>query len=150
MDDEGIDMAENPVHRSAFESTWNFNMLTNQNMSGGDVTPGSPLGSDAASDAAQHDSSGDEAFGATGDSLDQDTDMDNIPGLSQLPAAPEPGPPGYNDPAGLPLTVENVMWKDNQLGQDGIHEIPTGGEDQNSEEATEIRLEDDDNKARLD
>jgi hypothetical protein len=150
-EDEGIDVAENPVHHSAFQSNWTFSMLTTQNMSGGDVTPGSPVASNLASDEAQHDSSGDEAFGAMDDGLDHDTDMVSIPGLIELPAAPEPGPPGYNDAAGLPLTVDNVdrMWKATQIGHD-IHEIPAGGEDQNSEEATEIRLEDDDSKPRLD
>ncbi|KAI1878204.1 uncharacterized protein JN550_000386 [Neoarthrinium moseri] len=144
-EDEGIDVTENPGNsNSVMGPTWSFDMIQNMN---GDGAPGSPAASGAATDEAQHDSSGDEVFGPQ----DADTEMDNIPGVShiELPAAPGPNPPPYEElpppdySGGFSRDEMTRVWD----AKDGVHEVPAEGEqDQRSEEAAEIHLDDDGKK----
>jgi ubiquitin carboxyl-terminal hydrolase 4/11/15 len=152
-EDEGIDMTENPTHTSAnaFQPTWDFNLLTSQNMAQADGVPGSPLGSGAATDEAQHDSSGDEVSSRAGE-LDQDTDMDKVPGTSQIELlkAAEHDPPAYNEEPPPPDYRGEISRDDlSQFwsAKQSVHTVPD--EDQKSEEAVEILLEDEDEKDKL-
>lgn len=153
-EDEGIDMTENPTHSSAntFQPTWDFNLLTAQNMNQGDAAAGSPLASGAASDEAQHDSSDDEVFSRRDDL--EDMDMDNIPGTShiELTAGPDHEPPAYaEDPP--PPDYRGEISRDDMSqfwnAKQDVHNITGKGDDNNSEDAIEIRLEDEDEKNKL-
>ncbi|KAK6079971.1 ubiquitin carboxyl-terminal hydrolase [Seiridium cupressi] len=154
-EDEGISMTENPTHTSAnaFQPTWDFNLLTSQNMAQADGVPGSPLGSDAATDEAQHDSSGDEGFSHAGD-LDQDMDVENVPGTSQieLVKATEHDPPAYNEEPPPPDYRGEISRDDMPQfwnAKQDVHTVPAKSEDQKSDEAVDILLEDEDDKDKL-
>ncbi|KAI4601803.1 CSN-associated deubiquitinating enzyme Ubp12 [Pestalotiopsis sp. 9143b] len=151
-EDEGIGMSETPNQTSAnaYQQSWDFNMLTSKNMADSDMAHGSPLGSGAATDEAQHDSSGDEVFSRAGD-LDQDTDMDNVPGAShiELVKAAGPEPPAYGEEPPPPdyrgeISREDMsqFWNNKQ----DVHEITAKGDDQKSDEAIEIRVDEEDDK----
>lgn len=154
-EDEGIDMTENPTHSSAnaFQPTWDFNLLTAQNMNQDDGMTGSPLASGAATDEAQHDSSGDDAFSHQ-DEL-EDTDMDNVPGVShiELTKGADHDPPAYTEEPPPPdyrgeISRDDMshIWNAKQ----GVYNITAKGDDNNSEDAVEIRLEDEDDRNKLD
>ncbi|KAI0128921.1 hypothetical protein BJ170DRAFT_682707 [Xylariales sp. AK1849] len=151
-DDEGIDMAENPTHSTAaFPQTWDFTMLTAQTMgSGGDRVPGSPLASGAATDEAQQDSSSEDGLAPT---FDHDTDM--IPGVDRYELGPasegnlpsytepsEPPPPDYR--AEISRDDMSSFWDAKQA----VHNVPAGGEDQRSEAAAEIILDDEETQIK--
>ncbi|KAI1267359.1 hypothetical protein F5Y18DRAFT_336069 [Xylariaceae sp. FL1019] len=124
-EDEGIGMTED-TKTSGFQgfanlNTWSFDGVTNEN---------SPIDSGAASDEAQHDSSGDERASSRRLSVD---------GMLEytLPPQPEGGPPSYNE---LPAPVPR-QWGT----QHAVHEIvPNGEHESQSDDAAEIHLDDDD------
>ncbi|KAH6653990.1 hypothetical protein BKA67DRAFT_592328 [Truncatella angustata] len=151
-EDEGIDMTENPTHTAtnAYQQTWDFNMLTAQNMAQGNGVPGSPPGSGAATDEAQHDSSGDEVFSPQG-GLDPDTDMDNVPGLNQIELNKPSDPPAYGEGVPPPDYRGEISRDDMSQfwnAKQSVHEVVDKGEDQKSDEAVEIRLEDEEEKGK--
>jgi hypothetical protein len=133
--------------------TWDFAKLpgSTANSKGDAGIPGSPLASGVATDEAQHDSSGDEFIPSPRQDFDADTDMD-IPGAShyELGPAPEGDLPSYTEPPPPDYQAEisrddmNQIWDQKQ----GVLNVPAGGEDQQSEEAAEIHLDDDDAKVR--
>lgn len=160
-EDEGIDMTESEPYQAGgiLSQTWDFKMLpTNATSSRGDAgVPGSPFASGAATDEAQHDSSGDEGVRSTRGferefELDADTDMENIPGTGhyelgpapegELPSYTEPPPPDFQE--GISRDDLTHIWDKKQA----VLNVPAEGEDQQSEEAAEIHIDDEDDKAK--
>jgi ubiquitin carboxyl-terminal hydrolase 4/11/15 len=156
-EDEGIDMTENEPYQAGgiLNQSWDFKMLpTNATSSRDDVgVPGSPFASGAATDEAQHDSSGDDEIRSIREfELDADIDMNNIPGTShyelgpapegELPAYTEPPPPDFQE--GISRDVLTRIWDKKQA----VLNVPAEGEDQQSEEAAEIHIDDEDDKAK--
>ncbi|KAI1492443.1 hypothetical protein F5X96DRAFT_626311 [Biscogniauxia mediterranea] len=152
-EDEGIDLGEDTIKTAGFNpikgsNTWSFDKLSQDDgVSTGHGGPDSPPDSGAASDEAQHDSSGDERIVSP---LGGDFDPD-LPGMShyELPAQPEVDPPSYSEPlapdceGGMSRDDLNEIWnqKENQ-----VHEvIPQNENEQKSEDAAEIHLDDNDN-----
>lgn len=134
--DEAIDMTDNT--QSSFLPSWSFARLDGQvaNM-------GSPLGSGAASDEAQLDSSGDERINDF-----DDTEM-SVPGQGQydLNQDPDGELPAYSDV--VPSEYDEAAITRNDMPQiwdqkDKILKVSVDGDDQGSEEAAEIHLDDDD------
>ncbi|KAI0840444.1 UCH-domain-containing protein [Hypoxylon sp. FL0890] len=139
-DDEAIDLTEDATQPAGFQpltnsNSWNFdNIIGNDAASLENVPAGSPFDSGAASDEAQHDSSGDERVLSP-----HNTDFElDYPGMAhyELPAQPDmPSPPEYSE-----VTREDI-W-----GQKGtVHNVPPGGEaEEQSEDAAEIHLDEND------
>ncbi|KAF3021131.1 CSN-associated deubiquitinating enzyme Ubp12 [Neopestalotiopsis sp. 37M] len=151
-DDEGIGMTENPKHTSAnaYQQTWDFTLLTSNNLADGATGHASPVGSVAASDEAQHDSSGDSVFSHAGD-LDHDTDMENVPGAShiELVTGAGPEPPAYSQEPPPPDYRAEISREDMSQfwnARQDIHEVVAKGDDQRSEDAIEIRVEEEEDK----
>jgi ubiquitin carboxyl-terminal hydrolase 4/11 len=162
IEDEGIGMANGHSGNATLAAlhtnwTWqNVNAVTNSNN-----TP--DLGLDYESDAAQHDSSGDErdvVVQAADHESDNDTDMGVTEsfGVSQPfgssqsfgeyvePEEPsgyqEPPAPDYNAQIGL-ADIQHQVWEQKQAEQ--VLSVPGPlDNDQASEEAAEIRLEEND------
>lgn len=127
----------NPVSGS---NSWSFNTLDLGN--DGHGAPGSPAGSDAATDVAQHDSSGDERSTQT---MDFDSDS-NIPGTSHYELSAQPEPPAYS--SSLPPDYRDErLWDP----KESVHEIPVGADQSQEldETTTDIHLDDTDSGIRL-
>ncbi|KAI1429243.1 hypothetical protein F5Y12DRAFT_727337 [Xylaria sp. FL1777] len=133
-DDEAIELEDTEPSAQPFTlNTWSFKNIPNP---AGD----SPFDSGAASDEAQHDSSGDERALSTQDDIDS-----NFPGMSEYKLSqPVGNPPSYvNHPTpnyvNLPSTSST-----NRITHE-VHEvIPDGEQESQSDDAAEIHLDDDD------
>ncbi|OTA95793.1 hypothetical protein M434DRAFT_9452 [Hypoxylon sp. CO27-5] len=130
-EDEAIDLTEDTPQSTGYQpiiSTWNFD----------NVRAGSSFGSGAASDEAQHDSSGDERVLSP-----HNTDFElDYPGMAhyELPAQPDilSPPPQYSE-----ITQDDVqqIWDQKNT----VHKVPPGGEaDEQSDDAAEIHLDESD------
>ncbi|KAI0448939.1 hypothetical protein F5B21DRAFT_520893 [Xylaria acuta] len=137
-EDEGIELEDSRSNAQPFAclSTWNFENIENIPTAIGD----SPFDSCAASDEAQHDSSGDEQALSHRDDIDS-----NFPGMSEYKLSQtREDPPSYLE---HPTTdrVEQPL----STGRNGIthevHEVlPDGEQEPQSDDATEIHLDDND------
>ncbi|KAI1769964.1 UCH-domain-containing protein [Hypoxylon cercidicola] len=152
-DDEGIDLDDDATRATGFQpltgsNSWNFDNLA-VNDTDLEHVQGSPYDSGAASDEAQHDSSGDERVHSPRDmDFEQGVDLE-YPGMShyELPQQPDVSPPSYNEPPPPDYQGEitrddmNQIWSD----KDKVYEVPpdAAAEDR-SEEAAEIHLDEQD------
>ncbi|KAI2630734.1 UCH-domain-containing protein [Hypoxylon sp. NC1633] len=154
--DEGIDLAEDTdtTRSTGFQpltnrNNWNFDNLGSEE--GADlegVPSGSPFGSGAASDEAQHDSSGDERVLSPRE-MEFNLEIDAYPGMLnyKLPAQPQYNPPSYNEPP--PPEYQGEMTPDDEQPywdhSQKVHEVPPQGEtEEGSDDAAEIHLDDND------
>ncbi|KAJ8126360.1 hypothetical protein O1611_g7278 [Lasiodiplodia mahajangana] len=129
-EDEGIEMEDSSTSAQPFShATWSFANISN--------TADSPFDSVAASDEAQHDSSGDERALSPRDDLDS-----SLPGMSEYKLSqPIEDPPSYP----LPEYVEQPLNGSTNRITHEVHEIiPDGEQEPHSDEATEIHLDDND------
>ncbi|KAI0200416.1 hypothetical protein F4808DRAFT_159003 [Astrocystis sublimbata] len=133
-EDEGIDLEDSkPSAQPFLVNTWNFANLENMPTGGG-----SPFDSGAASDEAQHDSSGDERALSHRDDFES-----NYPGMSEYRLSPT-NPPSYVE---LPTTdhVEQSLSTDRNDITHEVHEVlPDGEQEPQSDDAAEIHLDDSD------
>ncbi|TGJ84517.1 hypothetical protein E0Z10_g4221 [Xylaria hypoxylon] len=134
-EDEGIELEDSGPSAQPFTglSTWSFQNLEN-------TTEDSPFGSGAASDEAQHDSSGDERALSPQDDIES-----NFPGMSEYKLShPEEDPPSYvNHPT--PDYRNQPLTSDTNRITHEVHEvIPNGEQEPQSDDATEIHLDDND------
>ncbi|KAI1808420.1 UCH-domain-containing protein [Daldinia bambusicola] len=157
-DDEGIDLTEDTVQPTGFQpltngNSWSFDNLLPNDMADIDNPPSeSPFDSGAASDAAQHDSSGDERVLSPRE-MDFEPDQEpNYPGMSHYELSPpETNLPSYSEIP--PPDYRGEMTQDdlNQIWdqKNAVHTVaPEGENDTRSEEAAEIHIGEDD-KIRL-
>ncbi|KAI1768852.1 UCH-domain-containing protein [Hypoxylon sp. FL1150] len=148
-EDEGIDVDDDTTRMGGFQpltggNSWNFGNLEN---TGGRT---SPFDSGAASDEAQHDSSGDERVHSPRDMDFEHGVVDpEYPGMShyELPEQPDISPPPYSELP--PPDYQGELTRDdiNQIwgGKGAVHEVPLeGAADAGSEEAAEIHLDEQD------
>ncbi|KAI1326360.1 ubiquitin carboxyl-terminal hydrolase-like protein [Xylariaceae sp. FL0255] len=128
-EDEGIELVDPKPSSFQFTgNTWNFDGIT---------TGTSPADSGAASDEAQHDSSGDERALSS---------QHSIPGMLEyaLSTPVEADPPSYTEPP-EPVQHEYSTSRVWDIGHGGVHEIvPNSEQEQLSDDAAEIHLDDDD------
>ncbi|KAI1128511.1 hypothetical protein F5Y10DRAFT_173411 [Nemania abortiva] len=134
-EDEGIDLEDSGPSAQPFTglSTWSFENIP---IAAGE----SPFDSGAASDEAQHDSSGDERALSPRDDLDS-----TYPGMSEYRLSP-PGedPPAYLHHSGSDFVEQPLAGSTNQITHE-VHEIiPDSEQEPQSDEATEIHLDDND------
>jgi ubiquitin carboxyl-terminal hydrolase 4/11/15 len=132
-EDEGIELEDTSSSAQAFSSlsTWSFENIPSI------PEEESPFDSGAASDEAQHDSSGDERALSPQDDIDS-----NFPGMSEY-KLPQPGVdlPSYLDQQASDFPVR----PSNGDAKYEVHEvIPDGEHSPQSDEAAEIHLDDDD------
>ncbi|KAI1143832.1 UCH-domain-containing protein [Hypoxylon sp. FL0543] len=136
-DDEAIDLTADATRSTGFQpltnsNSWNFaSLIENDGTDLENVPAGSPCDSGAASDEAQHDSSGVLS--------PHNTDFElEYPGMAhyELAAQPDmPSPPQYGE------VTRDDIWA--QKGT--IHEVPPGGEaEEQSDDAAEIHLDESD------
>ncbi|KAI1375036.1 UCH-domain-containing protein [Hypoxylon crocopeplum] len=154
-EDEAIDMTDDTTRSTGFQpltssNSWNFSNLKNNEYTDLEQAPSeSPFDSGAASDEAQHDSSGDErVLSPRNPEFEPELDLD-FPGVSEyeLPPQAESDPPAYTEPS--PPSYQGVVNRDEmqQIWNQGdeIHEVPPQAEaDEDSEDATEIHLDEND------
>ncbi|KAI0439249.1 hypothetical protein F4803DRAFT_52004 [Xylaria telfairii] len=137
-EDEGIELEDSRPSAQTFPglTTWNFENIENIPAAIGD----SPFDSGAASDEAQHDSSGDEQALSHRDDVDS-----NFPGMSEYKLSQTgEDPPSYLD---HPTTdrVEQPLTTGRNVITHEVHEVlPDGEQEPQSDEATEIHLDDND------
>ncbi|KAI0542302.1 hypothetical protein GGR58DRAFT_510328 [Xylaria digitata] len=134
-EDEGIELEDSGPSAQPFTgiNTWSFKNLEN-------TTEDSPFGSGAASDEAQHDSSGDERALSLQDDIES-----SFPGMSEykLPQ-PKEDPPSYINHSPPAYLNQPLTSATNQITHE-VHEvIPSGEQEPQSDEATEIHLDDND------
>ncbi|KAF3063859.1 putative ubiquitin carboxyl-terminal hydrolase 12 [Daldinia childiae] len=153
-EDEGISLTEDTVQPAGFQpltngNSWSFDNLVSNDIADIENPPSeSPLDSDAASDAAQHDSSGDERVLSPRE-MDFEPDHEpEYPGMSHyelsqpetnLPSYSEIPPPDYRGE----MTQDDMhqIWDQNNT----IHKVaPEGENDAGSEDAAEIHIGEDD------
>lgn len=132
IEDEGIEMSDNYQRMSSGSTDmtqgWSFTALGNG--------AGNSTGLDYASDDAQADSSGDERGGSQG-SYDQDTDMTAVGGDQEYTQPDAPPAPDDNAQSAL-SDIRTAAWE-----RKDVISVPAPGEsDRDSEEVTEIHLED--------
>ncbi|KAI1417572.1 UCH-domain-containing protein [Hypoxylon sp. FL1857] len=132
-DDEAIDLTEDTTRSAGFEpitnkNSWSFdNLMSNAETDLENVPTGSPFDSGAASDEAQHDSSGDERVLSP-----HNTDFEIELPMIHYELPPEPSPPPYRE-----MSRDDV--------QHIVHNVPPGGEvEEQSEDAAEIHLDESD------
>lgn len=133
-EDEGIELEDSIPSAQPFAglSTWSFENIPN-------AVADSPFDSVAASDEAQHDSSGDERALSPRDDMDS-----NFPGMSEYKLS-QPGedPPSYLHL--VPDCVEQPLTGSTGQITHEVHEIiPNGEQELQSDDATEIHLDDND------
>ncbi|KAJ2999068.1 hypothetical protein NUW58_g112 [Xylaria curta] len=137
-EDEGIELEDTKVGAQPFASltSWNFENLGNVSTAAGD----SPFDSGAASDEAQHDSSSDERALSAQDDIDS-----NLPGMSEYKLSqPEEDSHSYLDRPTPEYAEQRLSSSTNQITHE-VHEvIPNGDQDPQSDDATEIHLDDND------
>ncbi|KAI1096322.1 ubiquitin carboxyl-terminal hydrolase-like protein [Rostrohypoxylon terebratum] len=143
-EDEAIDLTQDipaPTGYRPFGSNWNFSGIA------GNEDPGQSGDSDAASDEAQHNWSGDDE-GVVSPRPDTDTDL-GYPGMGcyELPPQPEVDTLPYNEPP--PPEYSEMMTRDEIVQiwdqKQTVHSVPPEGEaEQRSEAAAEIHLDEDD------
>ncbi|KAI0105423.1 hypothetical protein GGR51DRAFT_187146 [Nemania sp. FL0031] len=133
-EDEGIELEDSSTSAQPFASlsTWSFENIPN--------AAGSPFDSVAASDEAQHDSSGDERALSPRDDLES-----NYPGMSEYKLSQPIEDTSLYPHHPLPDYIEQPLnGSTNQITHE-VHEIIPGGEQElQSDEATEIHLDDND------
>ncbi|OTB20291.1 hypothetical protein K445DRAFT_7081 [Daldinia sp. EC12] len=153
-DDEGIDLTEDTVQPTGFQpltngNSWSFDNLLPNDIADIENPPSeSPFDSGAASDAAQHDSSGDERVLSPRE-MDFEPDQEpSYPGMSHyelsqpetsLPPYSEIPPPDYRGE----MTQDDMhqIWDQ----KNAVHTVaPEGENDTRSEEAAEIHIGEDD------
>ncbi|KAL7627005.1 hypothetical protein AAE478_003781 [Parahypoxylon ruwenzoriense] len=149
-EDEGIDLTQDTTRSAGFNpltgNSWNFENIMGE---GADLEQDSPLDSGAATDEAQHDSSGDErVLSPRNMDLEFEPDLEpTYPGMShyELPPQPEIDPPSYSEPPPPDYRGEvtredmNHIWDQKHK----VHEVPAEGEvEARSEDAAEIHLDD--------
>ncbi|CAJ2509958.1 Uu.00g058580.m01.CDS01 [Anthostomella pinea] len=138
-DDEGVDLSDDVTRSTGFNPVIGTNSWSFENISGRGAanTGDSPLYSGAASDEAQHDLSDDERVGSP-----IDADLENFPGMSHYELAQsEVDPPSYTQSSAP--EYEDQPDRGGMKGQ--VYEVlPDGENEQRSEDATEIHLDDDD------
>ncbi len=153
-EDEGIDLDDDMTQATGFQpltgsNSWSFDNLAVNEDTDLEHGQGSPFDSGAASDEAQHDSSGDERVHSPRD-IDFEQNIDpEYPGMShyELPPQPDVSPPSYNEPP--PPDYQGEITRDdmNQIWsvKDRVHEVPPdGAAEERSEEAAEIHLDEQD------
>lgn len=132
-EDEGIELEDSEQSAQPFTlNTWSFKNIP-------DNSADSPFGSGAASDEAQHDSSGDERALSPQDDIDS-----NFPGMSEYKLS-QPGEDSsyVNYPTSAYMDQSSINGT-NQIAHE-VHEVvPNSEQELQSEEATEIHLDDDD------
>lgn len=146
IEDEGIDVDGDTTTMTGFQpltggNSWSFDNLESH---GGRA---SPFDSGAASDEAQHDSSGDERVHSPRDIFDHEL-IDPELLAYDLAQQPDISPPSYNEPPPPDYQGEitrddlSQMWS----GKAKVYAVPPdGAEDARSEEAVaEIHLDDQD------
>lgn len=153
-EDEGISLTEDTVQPAGFQpltngNSWSFDNLAPNDIADIENPPSeSPLDSDAASDVAQHDSSGDERVLSPRE-MDFEPDHEpEYPGMSHyelsqpetnLPSYSEIPPPNYRGE----MTQDDMhqIWDQKNT----IHKVaPEGENDAGSEDAAEIHIGEDD------
>ncbi|KAI8635070.1 UCH-domain-containing protein [Xylariaceae sp. FL1651] len=141
-EDEGIELADNTGLSGIQQPFTGINTWSFENIS--TTVEDSPFGSGAASDEAQHDSSGDER------ALSPQEDLDpSYPGMSEykLPPQTEVDAPSYME-LPVPGSLERPMAGDMNRIWDVKHEVhevlPNGEQEPQSDDAAEIHLDDDD------
>ncbi|GAP88489.2 putative ubiquitin specific peptidase 11 [Rosellinia necatrix] len=128
-EDEGIELEDSKPSAPPFTSNWDFKGVP-------DGPPGSsPFDSGAASDEAQHDSSGDERALSPLDDIES-----SFPGMSEYKLSqPEEEPPSYLD------CVEQPFAGITNQTTHQVHEvIPNTEQEPQSDDAAEIHLDDND------
>ncbi|KAI1353065.1 hypothetical protein F5Y01DRAFT_67231 [Xylaria sp. FL0043] len=134
INDEAIELEDSEANAQPFTyNTWSFKSLA-------DMAGDSPYGSGAASDEAQHDSSGDER------ALSIQGDMDSsFPGMSEYRLSqPVEEPPSYVNHPTPDYGNQPSRSASNGITQE-VHEvIPNREQDSLSDDAAEIHLDDDD------
>ncbi|KAI0527778.1 hypothetical protein F5B22DRAFT_3774 [Xylaria bambusicola] len=132
-EDEGIELEDSDQRTQPFSvNTWSFKNLP-------DMADDSPFGSGAASDEAQHDSSGDERALSPQDDIDS-----TFPGMSEYKLS-QPGDDSEYVSHSTPNYVgqTSIGVKDRITHE--VHEVmPNSEQELQSDEATEIHLDDDD------
>ncbi|KAI8963906.1 UCH-domain-containing protein [Daldinia sp. FL1419] len=153
-EDEGIDLDDDTVQPGGFQPLTNGNSWSFDNLLPSDIADienpasESQLDSGAASDVAQHDSSGDEQVLSPRD-MDFEADHEpNYPGMSHYELSqPEATPPPYSEIPPPDYCGEMTQDDMHQIWdqKNTIHEVGPGGEnDARSEDAAEIHIGEDD------
>ncbi|KAI5859320.1 UCH-domain-containing protein [Durotheca rogersii] len=151
-EDEGVDLTQDTARSTGFQpltgnNSWNFDSLGGESLR---YEHDSPLDSGAATDEAQHDSSGDEqVMGPHNMDVEFEPDLEqDFPGMAhyELPSQPDADPPSYSEPPPPDCRGEvtrddmNHIWDQKQ-----VHKVPPEGEiETRSEAAAEIHLDDSD------
>ncbi|KAI3336403.1 UCH-domain-containing protein [Xylariaceae sp. AK1471] len=138
IEDEAIELEDTGPSVQPFTGlgTWSFENIPN-------AVENSPFDSGAASDEAQHDSSGDErALSSQGDMAS------SLPGMSEY-RLPQPGvdPPSYLDHSATDFLERPLSSGTNRMRNvtHEIHEVdPNGEQEPLSDDAAEIHLDDND------
>ncbi|KAI1752363.1 hypothetical protein F4782DRAFT_540347 [Xylaria castorea] len=137
-EDEGIELEDSRPSAQPFAglSTWNFENIENMPTTIGD----SPFDSGAASDEAQHDSSGDEQALSHRDDIDS-----NFPGMSEYKLSQtKEDSPSYLDHPTTDRVEQPLSTVRNGITHE-VHEVlPDGEQEPQSDDATEIHLDDND------
>jgi ubiquitin carboxyl-terminal hydrolase 4/11/15 len=137
-EDEAIELEDTRPSTQPFRGlgTWSFENIPN-------TAQDSPLDSGAASDEAQHDSSGDERALSS-----QDDIASSLPGMSEY-RLPQPGvdPPSYLDDPATDFLAGSLSSDTNRIRSvtQEIHEVdPNGEQEPLSDDAAEIYLDEND------
>ncbi|KAI0481593.1 hypothetical protein F4859DRAFT_425947 [Xylaria cf. heliscus] len=137
-EDEGIELEVSRLNAQPFAglNTWSFQNIENIPTAIGD----SPFDSGAASDEAQHDSSGDEQALSHRDDIDS-----NFPGMSEYKLSQtKEDPPSYLDHSITDHVEQPLSTSRNGITHE-VHEVlPDGEQEPQSDDATEIHLDDND------